>query len=158
VASLVDQDVGRLQQGIAQEAVGREIPVPELFHLVLVRRHAFQPAERRDHREQKMQLGVFGQLRLDEERGLRRVDARREPVDHHVPHVALDDLGRVVVGRQGVPVGHEEIALELVLQPDPVLQHAVVVAEVQAAGGAHSREDAVDEHWMSIPGWKAWIA
>jgi hypothetical protein len=81
----IDQDVGRLQQRIAEETVGRQILVLELFLLVLVGRHALQPAERRHHRQQQMQLGVLGHLRLDEQRRPDRIDARRQPVDDHVP-------------------------------------------------------------------------
>ena len=39
---------------------------------------------------------------------------------------------------QRVPVGDEEQALELVLQPDPVLEHAVIMAEMQRAGRTHA--------------------
>src|SRR5437870_11034281 len=42
------------------------------------------------------------------------------------------DVGRLlVVGGEGVPVGDEEQARVLGLQLDPVLQHAVVVPEMQ---------------------------
>jgi hypothetical protein len=47
---------------------------------------------------------------------------------------------------QRMPVGHEEQAFVLVLQPDPVLEHAVVVAKMKAPGGAHAREYAVGKH------------
>ena len=47
-----------------------------------------------------------------------------------------------VVGGQRVPVGDEEIALVLVLQLDPVVQRAHVVAQVQLAGGAHAAQNA----------------
>ena len=51
-------------------------------------------------------------------------------------------LALFVVRRQRVPVGDEEEALVVVLQADPVLQRAVVVAEVHRAGRAHAGEDA----------------
>jgi hypothetical protein len=140
---LVDQDVGRLQQRVAEEAVGREVAVLELLHLVLVGRHALEPAERRAHRQQREQLGVLGQAALDEDGRVVGVDAGGEPVDHHVVDVLLDDAALFVVRRQRVPVGDEVEALELGLQPDPVLERAVVVAEVQRAGRAHAREDAL---------------
>jgi hypothetical protein len=85
----VDQDVGRLQQRIAEEAVGGEVLVRELFLLVLVGRHALQPAQRRHHRQQQVQLGMLGHLGLDEHGRLRRVDAGRQPVDDHVRGVVL---------------------------------------------------------------------
>ena len=65
-----------------------------------------------------------------------RVEAGGEPVDHHVVDVALDDLALFVVRGQRVPVGDEEEALVLVLQAHPVLERAVVVAEVHARRSA----------------------
>ena len=69
--------------------------------------------------------------------------ARREPVDDHVPYGLADDSGILVVGGQGMPVRHEEVAVVLVLEPDPVAQHAVVVTQMQSSGGAHPGEDAL---------------
>ena len=97
-----------------------------------------------------MQLGVLGDPRLDEERGLPRVDAGGEPVDHHVPDVLLDDFRLLVVRRERMPVGDEEIARILALQPHPVLERAVIVAEVQTARRAHSRHHPFGEHPQSI--------
>jgi hypothetical protein len=104
----IHQDVGRLQQRIAQEPVGGEIAVGELFLLVLVGGHALEPAQRRAHRQQQMQLGVLGHPALDEQHRLFRIDAGGQPVDHHLPDTGLDDLGRVVVRRERMPVGDEE--------------------------------------------------
>ena len=70
------------------------------------------------------------------------VEAGGEPVGHHLVDRALDHLALFVVGRQRVPVGGEVEALVLVLQADPVLERAVLVAEVHRAGRAHAREDA----------------
>ena len=39
-----------------------------------------------------------------------------------------------------MPVGDEEEALVLILQLHPVAQSAVVVAQMQRAGGAHARK------------------
>ncbi len=78
------------------------------------------------------------------------IDAGGEPVDHHVPDVAARSTsGVLVVRRQRVPVGDEEEARVLVLQPHPVLQRAVVVAEVQRAGRAHAGKHAIREHGQS---------
>jgi hypothetical protein len=67
LAGLVDEDVGALQQRIAEEAVGGEILLLELFLLILVARHPLQPAERRDHGQQQVQLRVLRHPRLDEQ-------------------------------------------------------------------------------------------
>ena len=92
-AGAVDQDVSGLQQRVAEEAVGGEILLLELLDLVLVRRHAFEPTQRCAHRKQQEQLGVLGHTALDEQRGLRRIDAGSEPVDQHFPHGLRDHLG-----------------------------------------------------------------
>ena len=141
-ARLVGEDVRALQQRVSKKSEGREIALLELLLLVLEARDALQPTERSDHREQDVQLRVLGDARLDEKGRIARVDARSQPVDDHVPHVLADDLGVVVVGGQRVPVRHEEEALVLVLQPDPVLEHPVVVPEVELPGGPHPGEDA----------------
>ena len=57
---LVEQDVGGLQQRVAEEAVGGEILFAELLLLVLVGGDALQPAERREHAEEQEELGVGG--------------------------------------------------------------------------------------------------
>jgi hypothetical protein len=45
------------------------------------------------------------------------------------------------MGGQSMPVGDEKIAFVLVLEPDPVFEHAMIVAEMQAPGGPHAREN-----------------
>ncbi len=142
VGGAVHQDVGALQQGVAEEAVGREVLLLQLLLLILVTGYALEPAERGDHRQQQVQLGVLGHVRLDEQRRDPGIEAGRQPVDEHVVHVLLQVCGLVVAGREHVPVGHEEEALVLVLQLHPVAQRAVVVAEVQPPGGPHAGQDA----------------
>ena len=137
---LVDQDVGGLQERIAEEAVGREVAVLEPFLLLLVGGDTLQPTERGEHGQQEVQLGVLRHPGLHEHPREAGVDARGEPVDHHLPHVVGDGPGLVVVRGERVPVGDEEEALVLLLQAQPVLQDAVVVAQVQGAGRAHARE------------------
>src|SRR5580704_6347065 len=65
-----------------------------------------------------------------------------EEVDRYVADVLAERGGIGVVGGEGVVVGDEEVALVLVLELDPVVEGAHVVAEVQAAGGTHAGEDA----------------
>ena len=67
-----------------------------------------------------------------------RIEARRQPVDEHLLDEFRQLLGVFVARGQRVPVGDEEIALVLVLQLDPVLERAVIVAEMQLAGRPHS--------------------
>ena len=67
-----------------------QIPVLQIFELLFVGRHALEPAERRDHREQQMQFGVLRHGRLDEQRGFRRVEARGQPVGGDLQRVFRD--------------------------------------------------------------------
>ncbi len=59
VLRAVQQDVGRLQQRIAEKPVRGEILLRELRLLVLVGGNALEPAERRDHGQEQVQLGVL---------------------------------------------------------------------------------------------------
>ena len=139
IVGFVDQDIRRLQQRVAQEAVGAEVFVFEFFLLVFVGGHAFQPTNRGAHGQQGEQLGVLGQAALQKNGALRGVQPSGEPVDDHFIDVLLDDAGVLVVGGQGVPVSDEVKALHLRLQAHPVFQGAVVVPQMQSAGGAHAR-------------------
>ena len=88
---------------------------------------------------------MFEYVRLDENRRLRRVNARRQPVDHHIPTVSADALRFVVVRRQRMPVGDEEKARMFVLQPNPVFQDTVIVAKMHCTRRAHAGENTIAE-------------
>ena len=139
----VQQDVGALQQRVTEKAVGREILVLELLLLILVGRHALEPGERCDHRQQQVQLSVLGYVRLHEQRRHARIESSGEPVDHDLADRLLQTRGVLVPGGQRVPVGNEEKALVLILQLDPVTQSTVIVAQMQRAGGSHARQHAL---------------
>ena len=81
VGCAIDQDVRALQQRVAEEAVGREVLALELLLLVLVARHTLEPAQRSDHREQQMQLGVLGHVGLYEQGCDARIQPGGQPVD-----------------------------------------------------------------------------
>jgi hypothetical protein len=97
-----------------------------------------------------VQFGVLDDLGLDEQGGPGRVHAGRQPVHDHLPGGVLDAQGVVVMGGQGMPVGHEEQAFVFVLEPDPVFQDAVVMAQVKAARGAHAGENSIRVHEVSV--------
>src|SRR5580658_5193693 len=155
----VQQDVGALQQRITQKPVGRQIALLELLLLVLVARHTFEPAERRDHREQQVQFGVLGHMRLHEQGGDTGIEAGGQPVDHHLADRLGNTRGVLVARGQRVPVRDEEIALVLILELYPVAQCAVVVAQMQRSGGAHAGEHAlawgISTHRDRLPAWVA---
>ena len=65
--------------------------------------------------------------------------------------VFVGDLALGRVGGQRVPVGHEVEAVEVVLEPHPVVQGAEIVAEVQPAGRPHPRQHALASGHRSRP-------
>ncbi len=144
----VDQDVRALQQRITEETIGSKVLLFQLRLLVLVSGHALEPAQRRDHGQQQVQFGMCRHLRLQEDGRALGIEAGSQPVDHHLLQMLLQQAGVVVIGGQGMPVGHEEIAFEAILQRDPVAQGTVVVAEVQlACGGAFRKVRAQACRW-----------
>src|SRR5438445_5211385 len=86
-----------------------------------------------------MELGVLGHERLDEQRRAVRVEARAEPVRHHLYRVARD-RGRIGVVGEGMPVRDEVVALVCVLQLDPVVERAEIVAQVDLPARPRSEE------------------
>ncbi len=70
------------------------------------------------------------------------IQAGGEPVDHHVPDIALQLRGVLVTRRQRVDIGDEEIALVLVLQLHPVLERAVIVTQMECTCRSHAGQDA----------------
>jgi hypothetical protein len=132
----VGEDVGGLQQRVAEQAVTRVAGL-----LLAEARHALQPGQRRVQGQQREQLGVLGHAALDEERGAGRVDAGGQPVEHHL--VDRFFAGHAGTGaRHGVPVGNEEQAVVRGLQLQPAAQHAVEMAQVQRAGRSHAADHA----------------
>src|SRR5207247_380605 len=82
----------------------------------------------------------LGDVSLHEAEGPRRIDAGGEEPDRHVDR-ALGQ-GRCVVGlRDGMQVHDAEQAVVLVLQLDPVLHGAEVIADVQLAGRLDAGKD-----------------
>ena len=117
-----------------------EIFVLDVFEGFFVGGDAFEPAERRDHAEKKMEFSVFRDLGLLEEDGFGGVEARGQEIDGDLDGV-FSDGGRVgIVAGEGVPVGNEVETFVgwIILQADPVLQRAEIVADVQFAGGTHA--------------------
>ena len=85
-----------MQEWVAQEAVGAQVAAFQVFDLFFVGGDALEPAERSDHGEQDVQLGVFEDLRLHEERGFFGIEADGEPVHGNLQGV-FGDRGGVFV-------------------------------------------------------------
>ena len=130
------------KQRIAEKAVGVDVVVLNIFELLFVRGHALQPTERRDHGKEQVQFRVFGQARLDKERGLGGVEPAGQPVRDHLPGV-LAQVERIFVARrQHVPVGDEVKAVVFILQLHPILESAHQVAQMEFARGPHTTQNA----------------
>src|ERR1700693_711889 len=91
-----------------------------------------------------MQLGVLGDLRLNEEGGLLRVEAGDEPVGGDLNGV-LGDLRSVgVIGRERVPIRDEveTFTRRVVLEFDAVLEGSEGAAGGEPPSRAHAADDA----------------
>ena len=88
--ALVDQDVGRLQHGITEEAVGPQVLLRNVLPLLLVGRNALQPAKRRDHGKQQVQFGMLGHVRLDEHGAALGIESGGQPVEQHLEGILLN--------------------------------------------------------------------
>ncbi len=139
---LVGEDIGGLEEGIAEEAVGGKIFLFELLLLILVGGNALKPGDRGDHAEEGVQLKVSGDVGLDEDGAEVGVESGGEEVEGDLADVVFEGGGVGVVGGEGVVVGDEEVTLVLVLELDPVVEGSHVVTEVESSGGAHAGEDA----------------
>ena len=130
------EDVGGLEHGVAEQAVGHLVLAGAAGH-VLEAGDALEPGDGDEVLEERVELGDLGDRRLQVERRVLRVDAGRELVEDHRPGVGADlvDVGAGVLRRQHMQVGDDEERLVLVLQAHPVLDAADVVPEVQLAGG-----------------------
>ena len=117
----------------------------DVFEGFFVGGDAFEPAERGDHGEEEVEFGVFADEGLLEDDGFFGVEAGGEIVGGDFDGVLGDGAGVGVVAGEGVPVGDEVEAVEfgIGLEADPVFEGAEVVADVQAAGGAHAAYDAL---------------
>ncbi len=142
VACLVNQNIGALQQGITEEAIGIDVLVFQVVLHVFIARYAFKPAERRHHGEEKVKLCMFGNSGLDKQGRCTGRNPGSEPVDHHVPDAVFNDLRIFVMSGQRVPVGDKKETLIFVLQLDPVVYDSVQMPKVQAPGGTHAGQHA----------------
>jgi hypothetical protein len=140
LVGLVEQDVGRLQDRVGEQA-HRRVVAATAGGLVLELRHPARLAEAGDAAEHPGELGVLRHVGLDEQRRPVQVHPGGEILGGRDPG-ALPQLGRVVLHRDRVQVDHAVERLVAVLQGDPLPQRTQVVAEVQRPGGRlHAGQD-----------------
>ena len=138
VRGLVDQDVGRHQRRIGEQAQRDVLAV--LAGLLLELRHAAHPAHARHAIEDPGELRVLGHHRLVEHDLLGAVDAGREEGRGDLAGLRGEHLGILRHGDR-VLVDHAVEALVVVLQAREVADRAEIVAEMEIAGGLHARKD-----------------
>src|SRR5215472_10362154 len=92
-----------------------------------------------------MQFRVFGHEGLLEEDALLRIEPRGEVVGDDFDRVQGDGAGVRVVAGQRMPVGDEVEAVisGIILEADPILQRAEIMADVQFPGRPHAANDAL---------------
>ncbi len=81
---LVEDDVGRHQHRVAEEAEGGKILGLQVVLHLLVGRAALQPGDRRDHRQDQVQLGMMRHQTLAEDDAFFRIKTEGDPVQHHL--------------------------------------------------------------------------
>jgi hypothetical protein len=138
---LAEQDVGGLVRRIGEHQAA-DGGLPGLCDLVLDGGVAAEFGDRDQAEEGQQQLVEGGDRAVGEDRAAVRVDADGEIVQHQPFDVFAEPVGDVAVGQHLVVSDHHHQLGALLLQPDPVLQGAEVVADVQRPGGSVAGEDA----------------
>src|ERR1700722_355148 len=88
-------------------------------------------------------------LRLDEERGFRRVKSDGKPIGGDLQSIFRYRRRVFVMGGEGVPIGDEEKTFVFFLQFKPVRERTKKMADVKTAGWAHAAENSFE---LSQPG------
>jgi len=138
---VVEQDVGRHQRGIGQQAGRHEV---RAFGLVLELGHATELAERCRALEDPGQLGVLVHVALDEERGHVGIDADGEQQLGQLER-AGPEVGGILRDGERVQVDDAVEGVGSVLVGHPVAQRAEQVAELHVAAWLDAREDTSHE-------------
>ena len=122
---LIEQDVGGHQRRIVVETGADRLAVVTRLGLELC--HAVQPSNRRKAVEDPRELGVLGDLRLQEERAALRIDARGEQRRGKLACQRAQRRG-VLRNGDGVEVDDAEDVVVAILVGNPVADRANVVA------------------------------
>jgi hypothetical protein len=138
---VVEQDVGRLQDRVGEQA-DRGAVDALAGRLVLELRHASGLAEPGQALQHPRELGVLGDMALDEEDRAGRVDAGGEELGGGQPRPAAEQPGVVLDGDR-VLVDDAVVGAVVLLQGHPLHERPQVVPEVQRVRGRlHARQQA----------------
>ena len=100
-----------------------------------------QPTHGSYHGKKQMKLSVLRHLLLDKKCIGPELDAYDQLIDHHFNGVIVKQSRVIIVSRQGMPIRNKQEICMLILKLDPVLQHFVVVPQMQTNRRPHSRQD-----------------
>ncbi len=128
-----EQDVRRLVHGIGEHQAA-DGGLPRVRDLVLDRGVAAEFRDRDQAQERQQQLVELGHGAVVEDHRPLGVDPGREVVQQQPLDVLAEPLGDVPVGEHLVVGDDQEQLHAQPLEPDPVLQGAEVVAQVQLPG------------------------
>ncbi len=120
-----------------------QIFVLDILKRFFVRRHALEPAQRRHHGQQQMQLRMFRNQRLLKDHAFFRIEPSRQIIGGNLDHV-LRNRGCIgVVARQRMPIRNEVEAVvgRIILQAHPIRQRAKIIPDMHATRGPHAAQD-----------------
>ncbi len=135
---LVKQNVARHQHRVSEEAGVDIVRVAGGFIFEL--RHSSELAELGDVGHDPRELGVGIDLALDEEQTLFRIDPAGKEQREGVPSL-FAQLRRLLIDGQGMKVGDEIRAVELVLHASPIADGADVIAQCENSGRLNAAEN-----------------
>ena len=140
---LVEEDIRRHQGGIGEEASVDVVRV--LGRLVLELGHAGELAEHGVAVQHPAKLSVGGNVGLDEEDVLLRVQAAGD-VSRQLGDGMAAQLRRHLPDGDGVHIRHHIVAVILVRESRPVADRAEIGAQGQVAGGLDAAQNPLSLH------------
>ena len=165
VVGVVDEDVHCHEGGVGEEAgvnagvvalvaddflfdfIAVGVDAESLARLVFEGCRAHKFADAYMHVHEQVHLRNLRYVALHIKDVLFRVETCGKVFRKYLLHAFVEGL-RVRVGGQGVEVGDEIAAVEVVLHPDEFLESAIIVAEMEVAGGA----DTAQHHFLASVG------
>ena len=142
--AVIDQNVGRHQDGIGEESRGSAHAARDL---VFVGMRALEQSHRRDGGQNPGELGDLRHIGLAEERGPFRIEPAGEKIERHAPAVFPQRL-RILQAGERVIIGDEIKRLALGLERDRRPHHAEIIPDVENAAGLNAGKNA---HEISLP-------
>jgi hypothetical protein len=125
-------DIGRLRDGIAEEARWNVARKTSRLNLGLNRRIALEPRNGREIEIEHRQLGEFRHTRLQYEWRAFWIEPDRKIVERNLHNIARDARGIARIVRQRLQIGEQdELPPDLRLQRQPVHKRSGIVPQMQ---------------------------